>query len=535
MESHFRARLRLCQRWHGIPSRTYTSFKFFDESGEFRDIHKLAHYVYLKRSRRRTTHGWAREQFLNDIVRLLKLRTITVQVRRVRISDGRGVELVELTHEKAAVLIVLRNWVNPLFESELARAAEALETHARTIRHDFRFVWKCVIASGFEKGQTRLDRFSGIKLYELPYVVPKWLVNHLAAESGIDYSYAFPSRERWPTGLTDTVREVFTELLTAQATPVLDRRFGFACKPTRAAASTHISLDFNSPSKRASSLLTPPTYIDSIAEAPSLPIEIGGCPGPPVYAKLSPRHDTQDICNNSLVKERSPCSDAVSAGAEYETEPLVSGEQLRVARTIGNRYGRIDFLKCLTASDPRLRDQPWRVVVLAMRVWGLEKRTARGYVEIVMQLLQLAKVPLLKYNFEFEEATRTRYARINYLTELLENNPCLCGEPRKLVVYAMLLWHIRESTALEYVRTAVMKVRHETLTDTVHAAWTKKRQLRNLVLFRMASRDKSLAQDTRGLVEKAMMCWHVQERTARKNVKLVKSMLQSTEGRIQNE
>jgi hypothetical protein len=170
-----------------------------------------------------------------------------------------------------------------------------------------------------------------------------------------------------------------------------------------------------------------------------------------------------------------------------------------------------------------------------MRVWGLKKRTAREYAKIVTQLLQPGKVPLLKYNFEFEEATRTRYARISHLTELLENNPRLCGEPRKLVVYGMLLWHIKESTTLEYVRIAVMKVHRETLTDTVHAAWTRKRQLRNLVLFRLALRDKSLAQNTRGLVEKAMICWHVQERTARKNVKRVKSMLQSTEGRIQNE
>lgn len=535
MESHFRARLRLCQEWRGIPSRSCTSFRFYDESGEFRNMHKLAHYVYLKRSRRRTTHGWAREQFLKDVVGLLKLRAVTSQVRRVKVSGGRRVELVELTNERAAVLIVLRNWVNPLFESELARAAEALETHARTIRHEFKYVWKCVIASGFEKGQTRLDRYCGMKLYELPYIVPRWLVNHLAAESGIDYSYAFPSREYYPTGLADTLRGVLTDLLQAQATPVLDRRFGFACKPPRVAASTHASSDSNSPSNLSPPLLTPPTYIDSIREPPSPQIEIGGCPGPPVHAKLSLRQDTLGTCNNSSTKERSPCSYNVSACVGYETEPLISDEQLRTARAIGNRYGRIDFLKSLSAWDLRLRDHPWRVVVLAMRIWGLKKRTAREYAEIVSQLLQSEKVPSLRYNFEFELGTRTRYARINHLTELLENNASLCTEPWRLVVYCMLMWHIRKSTGLEYVRTAVMKVHRETSTDTVHAAWTRKRQLRNLVLFRLALRDKSLAQNTRRLVEKAMICWHVQERTARKNVKLVKSMLQSTEGRIRNE
>lgn len=526
MESHFRARLRLCEEWRGVPSRTYTSFRFYDESGEFRDIHKLAHYVHLKRLTRCTTHWWAREQFLNDIVRLLKLRHVTVQVRRVRVSDGRRVEVIELTHERAAVIIVLRNWVNPLFESELARAAEALEIHSSTIRHEFKHIWKCIIASGFEKGQTRLDRYCGIKLYELPYIVPRWLVNHLAAESGIDYSYAFPSREYYPTGLADTLRGVLTDLLQAQATPVLDRRFGFACKPACVAVSTHTPVESSSPSNPSPPLLTPPTYIDSIREPPSPQIEIGGCPGPPVHAKLSLRQDTLGTCNNSST-ERSPCLYNVSACVGYETEPLISDEQLRTARAIENRYGRIDFLKSLSAWDLRLRDHPWRVVVLAMRIWGLKKRTAREYAEIVSQLLQSEKVPSLRYNFEFEQGTRTRYARINHLTELLENNASPCTEPWRLVVYCMLMWHIRKSTGLEYVRTAVMKVHRETLTDTVHAAWTRKRQLRNLVLFRLALRDKSLAQNTRGLVEKAMMCWHVQERTARKNVKRVKLMLQA--------
>jgi hypothetical protein len=72
-----------------------------------------------------------------------------------------------------AILVCLRNWVNPLFEEEISRTVRALEQHTLTVQLEGRYnrIYKCIIAPAFPFGQAKMERFRGVRLYEARYIV----------------------------------------------------------------------------------------------------------------------------------------------------------------------------------------------------------------------------------------------------------------------------------------------------------------------------------------------------------------------------
>ena len=129
---HFRAMLRLGRKWRYVPDRHYTGFRFYDTEARFDHIHERAKYIHLIRQKRYEIHSYARRRFLEDVLVPLKAYGVKWAIKRYKF-EGHYIEIIQVTCGWYCVLVVLRNWSNPLYEEEVARIVRALDACARNV------------------------------------------------------------------------------------------------------------------------------------------------------------------------------------------------------------------------------------------------------------------------------------------------------------------------------------------------------------------------------------------------------------------
>ena len=208
---HFRAALRLGRNleYSALPFKRLGGFRFASDD-DFDGVEKRAQFIWLRKRSSRDIHKWAERQLaaiLNDIP------GVRCQVRWERTRD-RPVSVLEISHGDICILAIIRNWVNPIFQSEISRISKILNNAAEKVRGRYRKVWKYVLAPVVEKGQTSLDYFAeDVHVYPIEYLIPAGLHERLAKEAGVDYSFAYGGREFWPLSIEDLLRNLFGRLL----------------------------------------------------------------------------------------------------------------------------------------------------------------------------------------------------------------------------------------------------------------------------------------------------------------------------------
>jgi len=208
---HLRAALRLGQygKYRTLPAKRFDGYRFVSDNG-FDGVEKRAQFIWLRKRSSRDIHKWAERQLaaiLNDIP------GVRYQVRWERTRD-RPVSVLEISHGDICVLAIIRNWVNPIFQSEISRISKILNNAAEKVRGRYRKVWKYLLAPAIEKGQMSIDYFAeDIHVYPIEYLIPAGLHERLAKEAGVDYSFAYTGREFWPLSIEDLLRNLFGRLL----------------------------------------------------------------------------------------------------------------------------------------------------------------------------------------------------------------------------------------------------------------------------------------------------------------------------------
>lgn len=220
---HVRHLWRLAPKvsFRALPSKAVTGFRFVDPEGKFVDIGGKAEFVYRVRLARRSIHAYARRLLVEDVIQPLH---VDWRVRRQPVSGRQAVEVFQLSHGSACVLATLKNWVNPVFENEISRAATALNSLGLELRDEYAAVWKYILAPQVENWQTRLDRFYDIRFYSLDYVLPESLLDSIVKKTGVDYRFAYPHRNRWDRHIIEGLQSTLGDLL--QITPSVDRPAG---------------------------------------------------------------------------------------------------------------------------------------------------------------------------------------------------------------------------------------------------------------------------------------------------------------------
>jgi hypothetical protein len=209
---HVRARWRLQAKddYRALPSKKLPGVTFVDPSGAFENVERLGEFVHRYRLQTPSIHGYARKKLVDEIIKPLN---VGFQVHRQPVRDTR-VEAFEISNCNACVLVVLRNWINPVFGSEITRVSTALNSLALKLATKYRRLWKYVVAPSFDKWQTTLDQFGDIHFFNLPYIIPESLVDRLARKTGVDYRAAFPHANDWDRHLTEQLRGILRDLLT---------------------------------------------------------------------------------------------------------------------------------------------------------------------------------------------------------------------------------------------------------------------------------------------------------------------------------
>jgi hypothetical protein len=152
-------------------------------------------------------------------------------------------------------------------------------------------------------------------------------------------------------------------------------------------------------------------------------------------------------------------------------------------------------------------------------LWGMNWRTAREYCNVAYSMLHNNN----EDTYRIREAANTRRKRINHLHCMLIADKDLQANPWKLVHYAMRTWGVGSRIAREYEHGAWTKFVYEDfLEDTL--ASRLKTPFRTAQLYSLALDDPDLAKNPHKLVEKAMLLWGVQRRTADLLTKRVTAM-----------
>ncbi|MGB9023186.1 MAG: hypothetical protein WCC94_07105 [Candidatus Bathyarchaeia archaeon] len=208
---HVRARwrLRVKDDYRVLPARKVTGFTFVDPQNAFVDVERRAEYVHRWRLATPAIHGYARKRFIADIIRPLG---VDWRVHRQPVKATR-VEVFELSHSNSCVLIVLRNWVNPVFAIEITRVSKALNSLALELQQKYDQISKYIIAPALDGWQTTLDQFSTVQFYSLEYIIPESLPDRLARKTGVDYRAAFPHRNQWDGYLVERLQGILRDLL----------------------------------------------------------------------------------------------------------------------------------------------------------------------------------------------------------------------------------------------------------------------------------------------------------------------------------
>ena len=208
---HLRNALRrgLMDDYQYMPAKKISGFRFADPSAKFIDAEKRAKYVHLNRQARRLIHEHYRDRLIADVVDTLK---VSVRIRR-QLVNHRRVEVLEIANGPVCILAVLRNWVNPLFQSEIPRIKMAMDRMAKKLATKYSRVWKYLMVPSVEQGQTTLDTYGDLQIYRLPYLRPPGLNERLTREAGCDYSEAYAAECYWPSNLVELLLGTWGRLL----------------------------------------------------------------------------------------------------------------------------------------------------------------------------------------------------------------------------------------------------------------------------------------------------------------------------------
>jgi hypothetical protein len=324
-----------------------SGFRFAGPDGKFNDVIKKAEYVYWRREYRRSIHGCAVNRFVEDVLKPLGYH----YERTIQWVRRRRVEILKVTYERNCVLLILRNWVNPLTNHEIEFLATALHymTRKLRLRDEYDHIWSFIMCQGLETGQTKLARFAAVNFYKLPYLVSPELLRFFEQKSCINYSIAYPSVSNWSG---DVLTELYTKFrrLLNNVQPE-DRRLS---EPSRARTEGETAPqgrgDLNS-----NALYDSPTHIVSIMTAPEK-TSAGATEGQP---SDPPR-----------VRELRPL------------DPNIKNRQYRIAALHGYAYEG-----GYSSTDPKL---PQLLIRQAMLTWGVTRRTAKEYVEVVLMKMRRA-------------------------------------------------------------------------------------------------------------------------------------------------
>ena len=377
---HFRGALRLGLDWRKTPFKNYASLRFYDSSGTFPqlEVHRRSEYVHRMRMARWEIHNHANTNFRKDIVDLLMPLNAKHNIIH-ELIDKHRIEIHQIIHDKTCVLLVLRNWVNPLHDVEITRIVKALEKYTRRIRDKYEHIWKYILAPTFEKAQTKLERFHGIQLYNcLPYILPKSLVAWLAEKCKVDYSYAYPNQERWPSGLTELFRDTLSRLLGLRA-----------CTPTPA-----LVQDSSTPASGLGKTHT--LHIDPIMSQapPAAPTPLVFDRGPPPTCARTPPppSDVKDKENGVASAPLSlfaslfyPLTPDTSHILHIPSKPTVPSSSVDYFKPITERAKRINVLYTY-ALEHGINSEK-HLTYHSIRTWGVQRRVAREYAQLVIHRL----------------------------------------------------------------------------------------------------------------------------------------------------
>jgi hypothetical protein len=525
--------LRLGRKWRYVPDRHYTGFRFYDTEARFDHIHERAKYIHLIRQKRYEIHSYARRRFLEDVLVPLKAYGAKWAIKRYKF-EGHYIEIIQVKCGWYCVLVVLRNWSNPLYEEEVARIVRALDACAKELFHSgeytYKRLYKCIIAPAYEHGQTKMERWRNfLHFFRMPYILLPSLVDSIARQAGIDYRHAYPSQPRWTTGACDCLRHALCNFFEIETTAAIDateyhRLFDLVSRaPTPQPRTPDPS---GSSSNFAPSPATTYLHIDAImkpaSKSPSLPMS--GL-DPPCAQRFPPSNPSRPVLSPPVPKRTaSPRPSTLGEKEEAQLRMWIRDAK----KMTNNRYYRIHFLKCFIIRNLALQRSPQHITALARALireaWGLNRRTAQEYFTIAFSMLHDTEETSMIRN-----ATNTRRKRIEHLYLKLLWSRDLQANPWRLVQYAMRVWGVRYRTAWEYEQAAWTAFNHkeEAFLDEAPASHLKT-TYRTIHLCDLARNNPALAQEPIKLILKAMSLWRIQRRTANILVNRVIGMLQSS-------
>jgi hypothetical protein len=458
-------------------------------------------------------------------VRSLAGLGVKCQVRRVKV-DGHYAEVFEVSRGPVMVLVVIRNWVNPVFEREIVRVVRVLEQHARTVQLEGRYnrVCMCLVAPALARGQTSLDRLH-IRFLSMEYIVLPSMVERIARQAGVDYSYAFPSQGHWSEVEIDRLRGELLRFFQEEATAALDAtEYTRTLEPEflRAPAPTpHVPGQPGSGSGFAPNPHLSSSYIDPIRErASETPSSFMSGLDPPCVRKFPSSNPSRPVSSPSLL-ERTASTSLPTLGEEEEAQLRM---WVRDARIITNRYYRINFIRCLIINNLALHRSPPHVTTLIRalirKAWGLNRRTTLEYCSIAYSMLHDNED-----TYKIRNVTNTRRKRIRHLYLKLIWDRDLQANPWRLIPYAMRMWGVRHRTAWDYEQAAWLAFnRKEDFLEEASASCVKTTR-RTIYLYDLALDHPHLAQEPIKLTQIAMRLWGVQRRTADGLTRRVRAML----------
>lgn len=388
---HFRGALRLGLDWRKTPFKNYAGLRFYDSSATFPqlEVHRRSEYVHRMRMARWEIHNHANTNFRKDIVDLLTPLNAKHNIIR-ELVDKHRIEIHQIIHDKTCVLLVLRNWVNPLHDVEITRIVKALEKYSRRIRDKYEHIWKYVVAPSFEKGQTRLARYRGIQLYPcLPYILPKSLTTWLTETCKVDYSHAYPNQEHWASGLTELFRATLARLLGLHActpTPALAQKLS---TPESGLGKTHTQCIDPIISQAPPDALTPLVF----DRGP--PSTCACTPPPPSTMKKEengaasapfPLSSPFPVSAPNVPHPSNPFFPLIPDTSHKSILPLTTQPPTNPPHSTNERLRRISIL-AMHALEHGITGEK-HLVHHAMQTWGVQKRTAREYAQLALSKLR---------------------------------------------------------------------------------------------------------------------------------------------------
>jgi hypothetical protein len=212
---HVRARWRLQAKddYRALPSKKLPGVTFVDPSGAFENVERLGEFVHRYRLQTPSIHAYARRKFIEAT----KPLDLGWQVHREPVKDTR-VEIFEASNRNTCVLVVLRNWINPVSRQEITRVVTALNSLTAKLATKYERIWKYVVAPSLDKWQTTLDQFCEIRFFSLPYIIPESLLDRLAKKTCVDYRAAFPHANEWDGRLIEQLQDILCDLLELDST-----------------------------------------------------------------------------------------------------------------------------------------------------------------------------------------------------------------------------------------------------------------------------------------------------------------------------